>query len=182
MVLSKLDGGVSYPERKSIDPGDSKLEATLYQLEIKGVDVIIAIGNSKNTFEDKNILFFPIYLVKSNNKVVQIGVYEIKASDYLSYLDDYNNLDVDKLNDPLIYTFATEEFIKKLRLEPEIPLRKNLKDKDEQKNKEDEEESENEEEQEEDNKNVYVEHYEIPPERSDIFILTKGVPIPPRLQ
>ena len=110
MVLSKIDADVSYPELKSVDSGDLKMEANLYQLEIKGVDVIIAVGNSKNTYEDKNILYFPIYLVKHNNKVIQIGLYEIKASDYLSYLDKYNNLDIENMEEPLIYSFATKEF------------------------------------------------------------------------
>ena len=58
MVLSKLDADVSYPEFKSVDSGDLKMEANLYQLEIKGIDIIIAVGNSKNTYEDKNILYF----------------------------------------------------------------------------------------------------------------------------
>ena len=102
MVKSKIDSGVSYSELKSVDSGDLKLEADLYQIEINGVDVMIAVGNAKNTFEDKNILFFPIYLVKHNNKVVQIGVFEIKASNYLSYLDDYNNLNIEMMNEPLI--------------------------------------------------------------------------------
>ena len=84
MVKSKIDSGVSYPELKSVDSGDTKLEADLYQIEINGIDVMIAVGNAKNTFEDKNILYFPIYLVKHNNKVVQIGVFEIKSSNYLS--------------------------------------------------------------------------------------------------
>lgn len=177
MVLSKLDpNNVSYPELKSVDSGDLKTEANLYQLEIEGVDVIIAVGNGKNTFEEYNIRYFPIYLVKSNNKVVQIGVYEIKASDYLNYLDDYNNLDVEKMNEPLIYSFATKNFLSKLRLEPDVPLRRI-----EGIHKEEGEVTDSENEEEEEN-NEYTEFYEIPDERKDIFILTKGVPIPPLLQ
>ena len=124
MVLSKLNSDVSYPELKSVDSEDLKTEANLYQLEIKEIDVIVAIGNAKNTFENKNIIYFPIYLVKYNNKVVQIGVYEIKASDYLSYLDDYNNLDVEKMEEPLIYSFANKEYINKLHFKPDVPLRR----------------------------------------------------------
>ena len=175
MVLSKLVPNVSYPELKSVDSGDSKIEANLYQLEIKDVDVVIAVGNAKNTFEDQNLLYFPIYLVKHNNKVIQIGVYEIKASDYLTYLDEYNNIDVEKMNEPLIYSFATKELLTKLRLEPDVPLRRI-----EGVHKEEGEltESENEEEVEDE----YSEFYEIPNDRKDIFVLTKGVPLPPLLK
>jgi predicted NAD-dependent protein-ADP-ribosyltransferase YbiA (DUF1768 family) len=174
MVLSKIDKEVSYPELKSVDSGDLKTEANLYQLEIKDIDVIIALGNSKNTYEDKNILYFPIYLVKHNNKVIQIGLYEIKASDYLSYLDAYNNLDIENMNEPLIYSFATKEFLNKIRLKPEVPLHK--LDKEEGEITESEEENE-----EEDNEDKYIIDYIIPPEREDIFIQTKGIPVPPLL-
>jgi predicted NAD-dependent protein-ADP-ribosyltransferase YbiA (DUF1768 family) len=185
MVLSKLDNDISYPELKSVDSGDLKMEANLYQLEIKDVDVIIAVGNAKNTFEDNNILYFPIYLVKHNNKVIQIGVYEIKATDYLSYLDDYSNLDVEKLDEPLIYSFVTKELLAKLRLEPEVPFKRV-----EREDKEEGEESEvsDNDESDDDNRSVksrediYNEYYEIPEERKDIFILTKGVPIPSELK
>ena len=183
MVLSKIDSEISYPELKSVDSDDFKKEANLYQIEIDGIEVIIAVGNSKNTFEDKNILFFPVYLVKHNNKVIQIGVYEIKASEYISHLDDSNNLDVEKLNDPLIYNFVTDSMLKKNRMEPEKPLRKFDKEKDKQKDKEEEEkedESDNEDAN-EDNAPV-EEHYEIPPERKGIFVFTKGVLIPPLLK
>lgn len=178
MVLSQLNNNVSYPELKSVDYGDLKLEANLYQLEIKGVDVIIAVGNAKNTFEDKNILYFPIYLVKYNNKVIQIGVYEIKASDYITFLDSYNNLDVEKLYEPLIYSFATTDTLSKLRLEPDVPIRKT-----EDINKDDVDISDYEYEGEDKKQSSsYNEHYEIPESRKDIFVLTRGVPIPTQLK
>ena len=178
MVLSKIDSDVSYPELKSIDTGDLKQEANLYQLEVKDIDIIIAIGNAKNTFEDKNVLYFPIYLVKHNNKVVQIGVYEIKASDYLTYVDDENNIDVENMTEPLIYSFANKEFLNKNRLIPEVPLRR---EKSAEKEGE-KEEGEKEEEEKEEGEIEYNEHYEIPKEREDIFIMTRGVPLPPLLR
>ena len=178
MVLSKIDSDVSYPELKSVDSGDLKMEANLYQLEIKGVDVIIAVGSAKNTFEDKNIMYFPIYLVKYNNKVVQIGVYEIKSSDYMSLLDEDNNLDVEKINDPLIYSFATEKFLNKMGLKPEVPLIRIPSEKGKEDEKEEGEDVSDEEKDEEE----YNEFYEIPEERKDIFVFTKGVPLPPLLK
>ena len=83
MVLSKINPEVSYPELKSVDANDFQKEANLYQITFDGVDIFIAIGSAKNTYDEKNILYFPIYLVKENDKVIQIGVFEIKASDYL---------------------------------------------------------------------------------------------------
>ena len=177
MVLSKLDGDVSYPELKSVDSGDLKTEANLYQLEIKDIDVIIAVGNSKNTYEDKNILYFPIYLVKNNNKVIQIGVYEIRASDYLSYLDKSNNLDIEQMDDPLIYSFVTKEFLNKTRLKPDIPLHRLEKEEGEEQEGKEDEGLEEEELQEE----KLVIDYEISPEREDIFVQIRDVPVPPLL-
>ena len=173
MVLSKINKDVSYPELKSVDSGDIKMEANLYQLEILGSDVIIAVGNSKNTFEAENIMYFPVYLVKKNNKVIQIGVYEIKASDFISYLDDHNNLDVERMDEPLIYTFVTPEMLNKLKMEPDVPLRRVEKKADE--------DSDSDLEEEEKSGSEYNVLYEIPEERRDIFILTKGVPIPAEL-
>ena len=181
MVLSKINSDVSYPELKSVDVSDLKIEANLYQLEIRDVDVIIAIGNAKNTFEDKNILYFPIYLVKHNNKVIQIGLYEIKASDYISYMDETNNLDIEKMSSPLIYSFATSAFINRLHMKPEVPLRRVKSDNDTKtpskpnKNDSDNDSSDNDEVE-------YNEYYEIPPERADTFVITKGVPLPPLLK
>ena len=197
MVLSKISDDVSYPELKSVDASDLKKEVnSLYQLEIKDVDVMIAVGNAKNTFEEKNVLYFPIYLVKKNNNVVQIGLYEIEASNYMNYLDEYNNLDVEKLNDPLIYKFATKDFLEKLRQLPDMPLVRNENRGKDREDREEREEGEIIESDDDDenqmgkipsDKNDLVdmdilESNEIPKEREDIFIITRGVPIPPSLK
>lgn len=118
MVLSKKNNEISYPELKKVDPADLNMEATLYQTNINGLEVIIAVGNAKTTFASKNITYFPIYLVKNNNKVIQIGVYEVDTPDLVHLLNESSGLDVEKMEDPLIYTFASKEMIKNLRLIP----------------------------------------------------------------
>jgi len=182
MVLSKINSDISYPELKSVDPSDLKQESNLYQVDVKDVEIIIAVGNPKNTFEDKNIMYFPIYLVKKNNKVVQIGVYEIKSSDYINYLDAHNNLNVEKLDDPLIYSFVTKDMLTKLRMEPESSL---LREKEKEKKKDvlilNKKSTDDELEEGEIREEETVAFSSIPEERKDIFILTKGAPIPPLL-
>ena len=177
MVVSKLDNSVNYVELKKVDPDDMSKETNLYQIVVKGINVIIAIGNPKNTFADKNITYFPVYLVKHNNKVIQIGVYEMFSSNLLAYRDEVGDIDLEKFNDPLIYTFATEEMINKLRMVPD---------------ENDLEESEKEEVEEvelvvvkdkkkEKEKETSVEDIQIPHIRRDIFVPRMGAKIPKML-
>ena len=182
MVLSRLDRSISYPELKRVDADDLKKEANLYQIEfetpkISKIDIIVAIGNAKNTFEDKNVTYFPIYLVKTNKKVVQIGLYEVESTNVGEYTDEKNNLEVEKMGDPLIYTFVTRDMLKNLRLVPEAFISE-MEEDDEEEDLEEGEIIQTKEER------VFLKSEEelIPEIRRDLFILTKGVPIPALLR
>lgn len=177
MVVSKLDSSVNYPELKRVEPNDLSKESNLYQIELNGINIIVAIGSARNTFSDKEITYFPIYLVKHNNKVLQIGVYELRVSSVMDYMDEDGLLNVERLDEPLIYTFATDEMIKRLRLIPEDEvelerekkgLKKHVSDKDKEKEKGKE-------------KSQPTEFIFIPETRRDLFEFTKGAIIPPLL-
>ena len=64
MVLSKIDGSISYPELKKVYPEDSKMEAELYEIQVNNVDIIVAVGAAKDTFKNKGLVYYPVYLVK----------------------------------------------------------------------------------------------------------------------
>jgi predicted NAD-dependent protein-ADP-ribosyltransferase YbiA (DUF1768 family) len=179
MVVSKLDNTINYPELKRVDPDDLSKQTDLYEIEIKDINIIIAIGSQKNTFSDKNITYFPVYLVKHNNKAIQIGVYEIPTTNLVDYMDDDTTLDIDRIDEPLIYTFATKEMLINTRQVPDSEIEAEKK-KDNKYKKEKKENKEKEEK--EDNKEKEETVILIPQIRKDIFTARIGTIIPPQLR
>ena len=124
MVRSRLDPSVNYTELKSIDPSDSKetnYRAPLYEAVVMGINTIISIGQIKNTFIDKNIVYYPIYLIKNDKVVSQIGIYELFEETVASILDDEGDVSLEKTPPPLIYSFVTKSLIQKAVFIPENP-------------------------------------------------------------
>jgi predicted NAD-dependent protein-ADP-ribosyltransferase YbiA (DUF1768 family) len=127
MVRSRLDSSINYPELKSLDPLDTEehnYKAPLYEASVLGINTIIGIGQVNNTFISKNIVYIPIYLIKNDKVISQIGVYEMMQDTIPSLLDDEDEINPEKAPPPLIYSFVTKSLIQKA-----VYIPKNLEDK-----------------------------------------------------
>jgi len=123
MVRSKLNPDINYREYKQLERDDADYDACMYEIELLGKEVRIAIGRGKT--EKAGIIYYPMYLINTDDRVSkQIGLFEIKADQASDVLDDDDDLDIDKLPYPLVYSFVNAGMLEadsrgKKALEPE---------------------------------------------------------------
>jgi hypothetical protein len=108
MVRSLINNKVSYPEKKNLFDEDKNFDASLYELELFGKNIIIALGQSKNDILEYKILYYPIYLVKNGKVNSQIGLYEILAQEAPNIFDEDGDIDINLLGEPLLYEFSSK--------------------------------------------------------------------------
>lgn len=113
MVNSILNSKINYPEIKKLDPEDKSFDASMYEITVLGIDIVIALGQAKYAFIDDNIVYYPVYLVKDERVSKQIGVYEIMSDQLPNIIDDDGDIDLESIHDPLIYSFVTIEMLNK---------------------------------------------------------------------
>ena len=119
MVQSRLNKAIDYPEVAIVDEDDINHDSPLYQIDVYDTNIIIALGKVRFAFISEGVLYCPIYLVINDEISSQIGVYEFLNDNYINILDEDEDIDINKLDDPLFYLFFTDEF-----LEKKIPLSK----------------------------------------------------------
>ena len=106
MVRSKLNPDINYREYKQLEQDDADYDATMYEVELLGKEVRIAIGRGKT--DKAGIIYYPMYLINTDDRVVkQIGVFELPADQASEFLDEDDDLNIDKLPHPLVYSFVT---------------------------------------------------------------------------
>ena len=107
MVNSKLNPVINYVENKGLDPEDMEFDAQPWEVTMLDEDITIALGNPKYQHVKKNVIYYPIYLIKNNKVDTQIGVYEIISDQLASLLDEDGDLDIDSL-EPLLFSFVNK--------------------------------------------------------------------------
>jgi hypothetical protein len=110
MVYSNIHSSVFYKEEHTIDPEDVGHSATLFQMPLYEKMVLIVFGKVKHTFIDRNVVYFPIYLVSGGKALGQIGIVEMHKNKVLSVIDD-GEVDVDQLPEPILFSFVNADFV-----------------------------------------------------------------------
>jgi predicted NAD-dependent protein-ADP-ribosyltransferase YbiA (DUF1768 family) len=113
MVYSNLNTSIFYKENPGLNLNDAGYQSIWYEIELFGEWVTITLGKLNTIYADKNVVFYPIYLVIGGKMVAQIGLFEISTEKLTSMIDADGDIILDLLDDPLLYGFVTEEFIKK---------------------------------------------------------------------
>ena len=111
MVQSKINSTVNYPEINTLDPEDKEHDADLYEIDVNGVECIIAIGLPKFAFIDKDIVYYPVYIIKDERVDAQIGVYEITSTQQPAVLDEEGDVDISKLGPLLLYSYVDSKYL-----------------------------------------------------------------------
>lgn len=121
MVKSIIDPTINYPEKKNIDLEDKNYDAQVYEIGLFSSSsssqklVNIVLGQPKYTFADKKVIYYPIYLILNDKVSTQIGVYEIPLESLPKILDADGDIDLELLNEPLLYAFTTPDEINRLQ-------------------------------------------------------------------
>ena len=70
MVVSKIDPSLEYKENKEIEDEDKNKDVSLYGMNIKGHEVVIAIGEVKKENEKFDVSYVPVYLIIDNKEKI----------------------------------------------------------------------------------------------------------------
>ena len=153
MVVSQLNEDINYPNIKNVDKADVNVDTAVYEMSMYDVDIFIALGNVKYAFVTKGVLYVPIYMVRGDKVVSQIGVFEFLNRTFASLTDDDGDIDLNKVDPPLLYSFATKEYILSFLPTTTFSIEEDevivVDDDDEDDDDDDDEEEEEEEEEEE---------------------------------
>jgi hypothetical protein len=112
MVQSNINQSINYLEITAINPEDKNKEFTVQETKIYSIPVSVCLGMVQRKYSSSyGVLYAHMYLVKPNGRVTPIGVVEFKASKYKYLKDETGELDVSKLSRPLLFSFATIDYI-----------------------------------------------------------------------
>jgi hypothetical protein len=111
MVQSVINKRLEYPETTAIESEDVNQELVEHETKLYSIPVTVCIGNVQRRYSSYGVLYCPIYLVKTNGRVTNVGLYEFTVSKYKYLKDEMGEIDFHKLSKPLLFSFSTIDYI-----------------------------------------------------------------------
>ena len=96
VAISKIKPEVEYSESKRINEEDKGHLSSIYEIEIIGKRVAVAVGKIKYTYTKKDIVYYLVYLIKNDTVKSQIGIIELNTKELTEYIDRDDNIDFEK--------------------------------------------------------------------------------------
>lgn len=113
MISSVIKPTIKYEENTTIDLLDKNNHFEVYEHILCGIDVELCIGNINNMNRIHNVLFCPVYLVKTNNSVIKIGIIEFTPIQMSYIFDENNEINLDNVQ-ILLYSFVNPQYINEM--------------------------------------------------------------------
>lgn len=116
MVVSLINSIIKYEEKREIEEIDKNTKAEIYETDVNDKTIQFVVGKIIKKYIDKNIIYYPIYLIKNSKVDSQIGLYEKKYKE-----GDDEEFNIDEFDEPLFFVvFETPEKVKQVVVEPKV--------------------------------------------------------------
>ena len=111
MLKSKLEPDlVQYKSHYGIDDDDIDYDTSVYDYDMDGINIELALGKIKYTFASHGVLFCSVYLIVNDSPNSRIGIFEIQANKLLNSIKD-DDLELENGN---LLLFASNRYINRM--------------------------------------------------------------------
>jgi predicted NAD-dependent protein-ADP-ribosyltransferase YbiA (DUF1768 family) len=115
MVKSLINPSIEHKETKYVDKQDINYLSASYDIVFRDIDpnkaITVTFGKINDIHKSTGISYFSMYLVVDEVVKGKVGLIEIAFGSERNIMDDDNDIDTDKMPQPLLFNFVNTNFI-----------------------------------------------------------------------
>ena len=112
MVKSIINESIQYKESRQVDEEDLGYSSQIYGYDLFNKRIEFVTGKEKYLFTNKNVIYFPLYLIINDKPISKIGIFEIDSQKLIHALDEDGDIDFSNGN-ILFFNFVDQDFLNK---------------------------------------------------------------------
>ena len=112
-----------YEQNRGLEEEDIGYDSPVYTIEIYNKPFLISLGKERKLVSKPRHYYFPVYLMNREYVQLQIGAFEyesqkeVAAERWRTFLDSDGDLDLNRLGDLILYSFADQPFFEEIKVE-----------------------------------------------------------------